>query len=156
LFDRCKNHPKINYHGFQPQDVIRKALQAAHIFAYPSIWAETSCRCLIESMSAGLLCVHPNYAALPDTSGGLTAMYDMDYNKQNHAQEFLGHLDRAIEFALKEEVQNYLLFVKTYADARFNLAKVTNQWNQLLQSLLIKYPTIESRSLKKEFFRYTV
>jgi hypothetical protein len=27
LFDRCKNHPKITYHGYQPNSVIREALK---------------------------------------------------------------------------------------------------------------------------------
>ena len=154
LFERCRNHPKINYHGFQPNEVVRKALQKAHIFAYPSIWKETSCRCLIESMSAGLLCVHPNYAALSDTSGGLTAMYDMDSKKPAHANEFYKHLDNAIMNVHSDACQNYLKFVKSYADGRFNLSKITDQWTQLLENLLIRYPTLESRTTKKEFFRY--
>jgi glycosyltransferase involved in cell wall biosynthesis len=154
LFDKCKTHPNINYHGFQPNDIVRQALQDAHIFAYPSIWQETSCRCLIEAMSAGLLCVHPNYGALPDTSGGLTAMYDMDVNKNKHAAELYGHLDHAIAMVNHTDVQKYLQFVKHYADHRFNLPKITNQWDQLLHGLLHKYPTVESRQDKKEFFRY--
>lgn len=42
LFEVCKNHPNITYHGYQPNDVIREALKKSHIFAYPSIWKETS------------------------------------------------------------------------------------------------------------------
>ena len=53
LFDVCRTHPKINYHGFQSNEVVRKALQEAHIYAYPSIWPETSCISLMEAMSAG-------------------------------------------------------------------------------------------------------
>ena len=41
----------MTYHGFKPNDVVRKALSEAHIFAYPSIWVETSCISAIEAMS---------------------------------------------------------------------------------------------------------
>jgi glycosyltransferase involved in cell wall biosynthesis len=156
LFNRCKNHPKIHYHGFQPNHVIREYLEKSHIFAYPSIWLETSCRCLIEAMSAGLLCVHPNYGALSETSGGLTSMYDMDLNKNNHAQEFYMHLENAISMVHNDDLQNYLKFVKSYADTRFNIYKISNHWNQLLRNLLEKYPTVESRSIQKEYFRYVI
>lgn len=52
LFERCEKHPKINYHGTVPNEEVRKAVGSAHIFAYPSIWVETSCISLMEAMSA--------------------------------------------------------------------------------------------------------
>jgi len=60
LFDMCRDHPKINYHGAQPNDVVRESLKQTHILAYPSIWMECNSRSVIEAMSAGALCVHPN------------------------------------------------------------------------------------------------
>ena len=54
LFEACRQHPQINYHGWVDQETVRKAYQKAHIFAYPCIWPETSCRSLIEAMSAGI------------------------------------------------------------------------------------------------------
>ena len=157
LFDKIRNHPNMTYHGFQPNDVLREAVNKAHILAYPSIWAETSCRVLMESMSAGLLCVHPNFAALSDTSGGLTSMYPYDPDPNKHANIFYAHLNEAINIVNTDNAQNYLGFVKSYADARFNLQKVSSQWNALLQTLLREYPTAESRALKmKQMFRYKV
>ena len=44
LFEFCRNHPSINYHGCRPNREIREALLNSHIFAYPSIWTETSCQ----------------------------------------------------------------------------------------------------------------
>jgi glycosyltransferase involved in cell wall biosynthesis len=156
LFDRCRNHPKITYHGFQPKEVLVEALKKAHILGYPCIWPETSCRVLIESMSAGLMCVHPNLAALPDTSGGLTSMYQFDMDPATHARVFHAHLDHAIQMIHQDEVQNYLKFVKTYADTRFNIDKVSKQWERLLMVMANEYKTLESRSFKKEMFRYRV
>ncbi len=74
LFDFAKRHPMIAYHEMaEDHEEIRKALAKSDIFAYPSIWPENSCLCLMESMSAGLLCVHSNYGALFETAANWTS-----------------------------------------------------------------------------------
>jgi hypothetical protein len=70
-----RQHPKIRYHGTQPNAAVREALTRAHVFAYPSVWPETSCLCLIEAMSAGLVCVHSNLGALFETAAHWTQIY---------------------------------------------------------------------------------
>jgi len=158
LYDRIRAHPQMTYHGFADHSTVQKYLKQSHILAYPSIWSETSCRVLIESMSAKLFCVHPNYAALPDTSGGLTFMYQYHDDSQKHAQMFYSCLDAAIQNVSREEVQNFLRFQKNYADLRFNINKVSTQWNDMLQELLIKYPNVESRKISNsnQKFQYKV
>ena len=64
VFKTIREHDGMTYHGFKPNDVVRKALSEAHIFAYPSIWVETSCISAIEAMSAGVQIVCPNLGAL--------------------------------------------------------------------------------------------
>jgi glycosyltransferase involved in cell wall biosynthesis len=154
LFDVCRNHPKINYHGAQPNEVVREALKKAHILAYPSIWMECNSRSVIEAMSAGALCVHPNFAGLPDTAGGMNFMYQWDEDKRKHLNKFYGSLDNAISIVNQEEVQNYLRLVKMYADSRYNWDKVAQQWHDLLTALKAKYPTAESRKIPSEMFIY--
>jgi glycosyltransferase involved in cell wall biosynthesis len=156
LFDKCKSHPKIVYHGAQPNDVVREHLQKAHIFAYPSIWQECNSRALIEAMSAGLLCLHPNLAGLGDTSGGLTSMYQFIDNPNEHAAKFYHLLDNAIQVVNTDPAQNFFRFVKQYVDARFNIGKVAAQWNDLLISLKAEYPTVESRAIPAQMFTYKV
>lgn len=154
LFEDCKNHPKIVYHGFAPNDVVREAYQKAHIFAYPSIWLECNSRALIEAMSAGLLCVHPNLAGLSDTSGNLTSIYQFNGDVNRHASIFYEQLDHAIQIAHKEEVANYTRFVKAYADTRFNIDKIAGQWEYVLSDMLRQYPTAESRKVPGKTFIY--
>lgn len=154
LFERCRNHPKINYHGAQPNDVVREALKKAHILAYPSIWMECNSRSVIEAMSAGALCVHPNFAGLSDTSGGLNFTYQWDQDKNAHANRFFGVLDHAISAVKQEELQNYLKFVKVYTDSRYNWTKVASQWKDMLEGLKQRYPTVESRKVPAEMFTY--
>lgn len=156
LYDEIRNHPNMTYHGFTDQETLRSHLEKAHILAYPCIWKETSCRVLIESMSAGLLCVHPNLGALSDTSGGLTSMYQFDQDVNMHANMFYTYLDQAIARVNEENVQKYLKFVKAYADTRFNLQNISFQWKTLLTDLKGQYPDVESRKLAKyeEVFSY--
>lgn len=154
LYDQIRNHPNMTYHGFTQQEELRNHLQQSHILAYPSIWQETNCRVLTESMSAGLLCVHPNLAALSDTSGNMTFMYQYDNIPNVHAETFYKYLKRGIEEVNKDEIQNYLKFAKAYADTRFNLDRISTQWESLLVELKEKYPNEESRKFPKEMFVY--
>jgi UDP-glucose:(glucosyl)LPS alpha-1,2-glucosyltransferase len=154
LYERCRNHPKINYHGFATNDEVRAALQKAHIHAYPSIWVECNSRSVVEAMSAGMLCVHPNYGGLIDTSGGMNFMYQGHSDHNTHANIFYHALDNAINVVNTEQVQNYLQLVKMYADNRFNWSKVTQQWVDLLTQLKQQHPTTESRSIPKAMFTY--
>lgn len=136
LFEACRNHPQINYHGWADQETVRAAYQRAHIFAYPCIWPETSCRSLIEAMSAGCLAVHPNFSALADTSGGLTVQYDGDHENMNlHANIFAHTLMYAIENVQNNDLTNLLTFIKTYADTRFSWDSIMPKWKGLIASL---------------------
>lgn len=147
LFELCEKHPKINYHGFQPNHVVREALANAHIQAYPSIWMETSCIALMEAMSAGCLCVHPNLAALPETSANWSWMYQFQQDKRDHANMLYGYLSNAIENYWSESVQTRVAGQKSYADVFYGWELRKHQWNALLTSILhekkIAYTPIE-------------
>ena len=153
LFQKIKDHPNMTYHGFKPNDVVRAYLKNAHILAYPNVWKETSCRVLIESMSAGLMCVHPNYGALPETGAGLTSMYQFEQDPNAHAKKFYDYLEHAIKVVNTDTAQNYLKFVKTYADVRFNLDKISGQWYAMMEELEAQYKE-KDLSIPKDVFVY--
>lgn len=136
LYDQCREHPKINYHGSQPYEVVRKAVDSAHIFAYPNIWQETSCRCLMEAMSAGCMSVHPNFGALSETAAGWTWMYQWNENLQEHASVFYSNLVHAIENYNQEAVQSKLYSQKSYADVFYSWNMRSIQWNGMLESVI--------------------
>lgn len=137
LFDYCKAHPKINYHGFQPNSVIREALARANIHAYPSIWNETSCISMMESMSAGCEVVHPNLAALPETAADWTSMYQYVQDVNDHARLFYGVLDRAIDNYPSEGTQTRLASQKSYVDIFYSWRMRQLQWEQFLTSVAV-------------------
>ena len=152
LFDQCLDDPKINYHGTVPNDVLRENLKNTHIMAYPSTWLETSCICLMEAMSAGLLCVHPNYGALPETSANWTNMYQWYEDQNEHASHFYAALDASIESLQNEGVQSRISSQASYANVFYGWPLREFQWEQFLVSLLD-----EDRSLPKasaDYFEY--
>jgi UDP-glucose:(glucosyl)LPS alpha-1,2-glucosyltransferase len=136
LFERCKQHPKINYHGYQPNEVVREALQKAHIFAFPSIWPETSCIAAMEAMSAGCVIVCPDYAALPETTAGFAVSYAMHEHPNTHANIFVQVLSATIDKLQHPEMQNRIRFQKAYADAFYSWETRIAQWNGLLGGLV--------------------
>lgn len=158
LYERCRQNSNVIYHGFTPHDELIEYLgNFAHIFAYPCTWQETQCRALIEAMSAKLLCVHPNIAALPETSGCLNLMYQYDADKNIHAGIFLAAMEQAIQVYQGRNEAYYakLNFDKGFVDLRYGIdTKIKPQWQMLLESLLKQYPTIESRKFKSEMFIY--
>ncbi len=157
LYDKIRNHPQMTYHGFVSNEKLKEHLNSAHIFAYPSIWVETSCRAMLEAMSARLVCVHPNLGALPETSGGLNVMYHGNMeDKTIHASLFAGNLNAAIQLVREDNEKSMLAFNKVYVDSRFNIEFINNKWNAVLRDLLQQYPTVESRKFPEPMFVYKV
>jgi len=136
VFNMLRGNPKVRYHGFGTYDVIQEAVSKAHIFAYPSIWQETSCRCLMEAMCAGLLCVHSNYGCLYETGAGWTMMYQYQEDKRDHAQLFHAHLSSAIEQLRFEYVQSRLSSQAAYANVFYNWEMRKHEWTSFFQQIL--------------------
>jgi UDP-glucose:(glucosyl)LPS alpha-1,2-glucosyltransferase len=145
LYDIIRNHPQMTYHGFQPNDVLRNNLNDYNIFAYPSIWLETSCRSMLEAMTSGLVCVHPNYGALPETSGGLNMMYQWHSDLNRHAFLFAEELKKAITMIRNRTHLDMVNLNKQFVDTRYNIQTIKSKWEEMLNSTLQMYPTIESR-----------
>lgn len=158
IIDDCKQHPKINYHGTVPNSEVREALKKAHIFAYPSIWTETSCISLIEAMSAGCICVHPNLGALYETAGGTTMMYQYQDTPQQHAETFFGMLDVAITEIQqsKQAAIGAASLSCSYANLRFTWPTAVAKWRMMLKTLHNRYQETESRKLPVPVFHYKI
>lgn len=134
LFNICREHPQITYHGFQPNSVVREALQKAHIFAYPSIWVETSCIAAMEAMSAGCEIICPTLGALPETTANFARLYPWHENPNVHINLFTNLLANSIERykvnSMKHEIQ------RQYASFFYNWKGRAEQWEGLLSYLL--------------------
>ena len=138
LYSQIREHPNMTYHGAQDNDTVREALAKAHIFAYPSIWTETSCIALIEAMSAGCLCIHPNLGALPETSAHWTFQYPFHEDPNRHAAQFYDMLTHGISLIKSDSVGPLTMKLngqKSFTDVTYPWEVRINEWKGLLDSI---------------------
>lgn len=147
LYERCRQHECITYHGSQPNDVVRDALSKSHIFAYPCIWRETSCMSAMEAMTARCLVVAPDYGALSETLANFNISYSWTENQSEHEKIFERKLSAAIEMIQEERksTEDLLDAQKEYADRFYNKDTRINQWIDFLS-------TIENKNIRKRSF----
>lgn len=151
LYEACRSHPNITYHGSQPNDVVRDALAKSHIFAYPCIWRETSCISAMEAMSAGCLIVAPDYCALPETLANFNVRYSWSELADEHAERFSDSLESAINSLRKRDTQARLEEQKAYADSHYGWEARKGQWEQYLTELASRIDgvkTVKKRGLQ--------
>lgn len=140
LFDQCEKHEGITYHGYKPREEVIEALKKAHIFAFPSIWPETSCLSAIEALSAKVSIVCPNFAALPETTRPFSYMYQFSEDKTEHGNRFgyvlSGLIDRYLDESKRSEIVGNLNAQKKFIDSIYNWDTRATQWTEYLKDLL--------------------
>ena len=136
LFDQLEEHPDIEYHGAVSNDKIHEALKDMHVFAYPSTWPETSCICLMEAMSAGLVCVHSAFAGLPETAANWTMMYPYHEDKNAHANIFAQNLFNSVRMLKEGSLEQRLGMQKVYANSFYTWETRAMQWDMFLNTFL--------------------
>lgn len=97
LFNRCRVTTGINYRGYAANKAVIRAAGSAHIFSYPSIFAETSCLAAIEAGITGCLLATTNLGALPETCNRWARYTDYtdDYGRLIH--DYSEALNNAID-----------------------------------------------------------
>jgi UDP-glucose:(glucosyl)LPS alpha-1,2-glucosyltransferase len=136
LYEQINQHPNMTYHGVKSNDEVLAALKKSHIFLYPNIWKETSCIALLEAIKSQMICIHPNYGALPETGANATIMYDWNEDMNHHAN-YAFSVAKQILTVMKNDPNYFNGF--TFSD-RFNLARNNIQsfsimWNTLLRNI---------------------
>lgn len=141
LFEHCKKHPGISYHGTKSNSDVREALARAHIFAYPCNWMETSCIAAIEALSAKCCVIHPDLAALPETCSKYGAIYPYTQNKKEHAENFASVCENVINQYLNGIVSDQMLnHQKGYIDTFYGWQNRKHDWTSLLKALSRRKP----------------
>ena len=136
LFENIKSHPSMTYHGSLSNEKVLKALEKSHIFMYPCIWQETSCIALIEAIRNGLICIHPNYGALLETSGGVTLAYDYTENVHEHAN-ICYSVTKNVLSTMNQDPNFFANYTQSdrYVLPRSGINNFTQSWNSVLRKL---------------------
>lgn len=140
LFEFCCQHPNIHYHGAVSNEEVRSALAQSHIFAYPSIWAETSCLAAMEAMSAKNVVVTPNLAGLFETCNDWAVMYNFEEDRNHHANVFASTLHSVINTMRNSNesgfLENRLRNQKSYYDSFYNWELRKLFWKNYLEKIV--------------------
>lgn len=131
LFHRCRTMKNVIYKGFAMNQAVRQSVQSAHIFAYPSVYEETSCLSAIEAGAAGCRIVTTNYGALSETCGEHATYVDYSDNRQ--------HLIHTYSRTLNHAINNYstdgLLEQSRWFNDRYSWDVRKIEWNKFFGEL---------------------
>jgi|TARA_R100000081_G_scaffold83007_1_gene50868 glycosyltransferase involved in cell wall biosynthesis len=136
LYEQAEALPNVNYIGYKSNDFIKKNMKDYRMFVYPSIWEETSCISLIESMSAGLYCITTNYGAIYETGAEfpMYVPYSTDYSSL--ARKFAVGIETAANMLHTEGMIQHLKLQQVYVDRFYNWNAKGNAWTRFLQGVI--------------------
>ena len=136
LYEQAESLPNVNYIGYRPNQYIKDNLKNYHMYVYPSIFEETFCISLLESMAAGLYCITTDLGALYETGAEFPMYIPYDSNYQALAQKFGFAIERAAEKIHEKQMLNHLESQSHYAHIYYSWKKIGNQWETFLQGVI--------------------
>ena len=128
IFNECKATKNINYLGYIGNQKVIELLKKMHIFAYPSIWPETSCVSAIESMAAGCEIVTSNLGALYETCSPFGTLVSFDRNFDKLKIKFGKTLSNSIKNFWTDENQQKLRLQRETINATYSWDVRSIEW----------------------------
>lgn len=118
IFDKAKQMDNVNYMGYASNQGVRNAISKAHVFAYPSMFEETSCISAIEAGAAGCQLVLSDYGALYETCAQWATFVPYQSDRKQMAISYAEELNRVIDnywntenqLMLEKQVEYYNTF----------------------------------------------
>ena len=135
IFNECKNTKNVNYFGFLENKKTIKLLKSMHIFAYPSIWPETSCIAAIEAMAAGCEMVTTNLGALYETCSPFATFVGFDRNFDNLEKRYSKTLSESIKNYWSNENQNKLKLQSEIINATYSWDVRSVEWKNFFNEI---------------------
>lgn len=135
LFNRAREAKNVNYMGYAPNEEIHRALQEAHILAYPSIFEETACLSMIEAGAAGCSLVTTDLGALPETGSMFAKMMTIKPSEKSIAVHYAEHLGRAIDSYWDRENQELLKQQSDFYNKFYSWETRAKEWNDFFERI---------------------
>ena len=132
IFNECKRTKNINYLGFIDNKKVIELLKKTHIFAFPSIWPETSCISAIESMAAGCEVVTTNLGALYETCSAFGTLVSFDRNFDNLEKKYSKALLNSIKNFWSEQNQKKLKLQHETINTTYSWNVRSIEWKNFL------------------------
>ena len=133
IFEECKNTKNVNYLGFVENNKIINLLKNMHIYAFPSVWPETSCISAIEAMAAGCEIVSSNLGALYETCAPFGTFVTFDRNFENFEKKYQTILEKSIENFWSEENQKKIKLQREVINLTYSWSTRSKEWLSFFQ-----------------------
>ena len=140
LYDLAHALPGVTYVGPLPQSRLAEELAQIDIWAYPCIFAETSCISAMEAMASGNVLISTPLGALPETTAGfahLSAFQDAEATGVR-ATRFASHVAavaegcRADPHATRAALERQM----NYAREHYDWKKRAAEWGEWLGKMI--------------------
>jgi len=136
LYKQAKELSNVNYIGYKPNEYIREHIKDYNMYVYPSIFEETSCISLLESMAAGLYCITTNYGALFETGAEFPMYIAYDNNYRNLAEKFAYGIEASAAMLHEPTIHEHLTTQSNYTKKYYNWKKQASSWTRFLQGAI--------------------
>ena len=136
LYDQARKLKNVNYIGYRPNNFILDKLPYYNLYVYPSIWEETSCISLLESMAAGLYCVVTNYGAVYETGSEFPIYINYETNYKNLSYQFAEAIKVARDTLHEPMINEHLLMQQNFVKRFYSWEKKAFEWNNFLTGVL--------------------
>jgi glycosyltransferase involved in cell wall biosynthesis len=134
-FEIARNMKNVNYMGYATNDEIKKALQEAHIFAYPSTFEETCCLAMVEAGAAGCRMVTTNLGALFETGGEYARLMPMQAVPETFIPAYAKVLNEEIDNYWSIKTQSQLKKQSDYYNYHYSWDLRLKEWNTLFEKI---------------------
>ena len=128
IFKECKNMQNVNYLGFVENNKIIEILKKMHIYAFPSVWPETSCISAIEAMAAGCEIVTSNLGALYETCAPFGTFVGFDSNFHNFEKKYQRVLENSIKNFWSKENQKKIKLQQESINLSYSWKTRSKEW----------------------------
>lgn len=134
-YERARSMKNVNYMGYAPNEEIKKALQQAHIFAYPSTFEETCCLAMIEAGAAGCRLVTTNLGALYETGAEYARLMPMQAVPEKFIPAYAKTLNEEIDNYWSISNQEKLKKQSEYYNKNYSWDLRSQEWNRLFDKI---------------------
>lgn len=136
-YEVARSLPGVDYVGGVSQSELAREMLSADIWAYPTIFVETSCIVLMEAGAAGCMLVGSDVGALRETSGRFGHLFQNGNSRAGLSTQFAHTLVAEVERA-RENPAAHRAFVDEQASwfrQTCDWDRRAEQWTALLEGL---------------------
>lgn len=134
-YEIARNMKNVNYMGYAPNEEIKKALQEAHIFVYPSTFEETCCLAMVEAGAAGCRMVTTNLGALYETGSEYARMMPMQATPNILIPAYAKILNEEIDNYWSIHIQEKLKKQSEFYNENYSWDLRSQEWNRLFDRI---------------------